>query len=129
MEFYLREIGHIENLDQAEVNREEKLRKAEFKKQQRDEMVRAEQEQNDRKNAELKARMDRVVSKIGKPTMPRSTKKRIKKEVVEVKIDEERLDQIRYLGEDFSMVAVNSESGQPNSMGATGATGKGKGKE
>lgn len=33
--------------------------------------------------------------------MPRSIKKRIKKEVVEVKVDEDRLEYIRYLGEDF----------------------------
>ena len=30
--------------------------------------------------------------------MPRSIKKRIKKEVVEVKVDEDRLEYIRYLG-------------------------------
>jgi hypothetical protein len=34
--------------------------------------------------------------------MPRSTKKRIKKEVKEEKVDEDRLDVIRYLGEDMA---------------------------
>lgn len=102
----MREIGHIENLDPLEVVREEKTCKAEYKKHQREDNLEIEREQNDRKNMELKARMDRVVSKVGKPTMPRSTKKRIKKEVVEVKIDEDKLDYIRYLGEDFAMQAT-----------------------
>lgn len=95
------EIEQIENMDQAEVQREEKLCKGEYKKKQMAERLVAEREQNDRKNDELKARMERVVSKVGKPTMQRSTKKRVKKEVVEVKIDEDRLEYIRYLGEDF----------------------------
>jgi hypothetical protein len=37
--------------------------------------------------------------------MPRSTKKRVKKEVKEEKIDEEKLDVIRYLGEDMAMLS------------------------
>jgi uncharacterized protein (DUF4415 family) len=102
----MREISHIEHLDAQEVSKEEKLAKAEYKKRQREENLQEEREANDRKNAELKARMDRVVSKVGKPMMPRSTKKRIKKEVVEIKIDEDKLDYIRYLGEDFAMAAT-----------------------
>jgi len=31
------EIGHIENIDALEVNKEEKLRKGEYKKRQREE--------------------------------------------------------------------------------------------
>jgi hypothetical protein len=49
----------------------------------------------------MKARMDRVVQKVGKALMPRSTKKKIKKEVVVVKVDEDRLDFMRYLGDDM----------------------------
>jgi uncharacterized protein (DUF4415 family) len=101
----MREISHIEQLDPQEVSKEEKTCKADYKKRQREENLQIEREQNDKKNAELKARMDRVVSKVGKPTMPRSTKKRIKKELVEVKIDEDKLDYIRYLGEDFALAA------------------------
>lgn len=37
--------------------------------------------------------------------MPRSTKKRVKKEVKEEKIDEEKLDVIRYLGEDMALLS------------------------
>jgi hypothetical protein len=37
--------------------------------------------------------------------MPRSTKKRIKKEVKEEKVDEDRLDVIRYLGEDMAQLS------------------------
>lgn len=99
----MREINHIESLDPLEVVKEEKIAKAEYKKKQREENLQIEREQNDKKNAELKARMDRVVSKVGKPTMPRSTKVLIKKKVVEVKIDEDKLDYIRYLGEDFAL--------------------------
>ena len=57
------------------------------------------------KNAELKARMDRVVQKVGKPLMARSTKKRIKKEVKEETVDEDRIDLIRYLGEDMAQLS------------------------
>ena len=39
------------------------------------------------------------------PMMPRSTKKKIKKEVVVVKVDEDRLDFMRYLGEDMAEMA------------------------
>lgn len=34
--------------------------------------------------------------------MQRSTKNKIKKEVVEVKVDEDRQDYVRYLGEDMA---------------------------
>ena len=60
---------------------------------------------NMQKNAELKARMDRVVQKVGKPLMARSTKKRIKKEVKEETVDEDRIDLIRYLGEDMAQLS------------------------
>ena len=65
----------------------------------------AETKANMEKNAELKARMDRVVQKVGKPLMPRSTKKRIKKEIKQEKIDEDRLDVIRYLGDDMALLS------------------------
>ncbi len=42
--------------------------------------------------------------------MGRSVKKRIKKEVVEVKIDEEQLDFMRYLGEDFVLPGSDQKS-------------------
>lgn len=67
--------------------------------------MQAESQANMEKNAELKARMDRVVQKVGKPLMARSTKKRIKKEVKEEKVDEDRLDVIRYLGEDMAQLS------------------------
>ena len=55
------EIEHIEQIDAVEVQREEKIRKGEYKKKQLVERQVAELEQNDKKQAELKARMDRVV--------------------------------------------------------------------
>lgn len=101
----MKEISHIELVDQGEVFKEEKARKAEYKTRQREEHVREEQKHNEMKNSELQARMARVVSKVGKPTMPRSVKKRITKEVVEVEIDEDKLDFMRYLGEDMAGLA------------------------
>ena len=61
IEYYLKEINHIDNLEPGEVIKEEKNRKGEYKKLQREEHIRIESEQNEKKNAELKARMDRVV--------------------------------------------------------------------
>lgn len=65
-------------------------------------MQKLEEEESMAKNAEIKARMDRVAKKVGKAMMPRSTKKKLKKEVVVVKVDEDRLDFQRYLGEDMA---------------------------
>ncbi len=112
MEHAMLEIQHIEKEDLDVVNKEEKLCKGEYKKKQREDNVRIEQEQNDAKQADMKARMDRVVQKVGKAMMPRSTKKKIKKEVVVVKVDEDRLDFMRYLGDD--MVELVDEIKQAN---------------
>lgn len=101
----MQEISVIEGLDSAIVRDQEKQRKGEYKKRQREENLQAESIANMEKNAELKARMDRVVQKVGKPLMARSTKKRIKKEVKEEKVDEDRIDLIRYLGEDMAQLS------------------------
>ena len=101
------EIGHIENIDALEVNKEEKLRKGEYKKRQREEHLQIEKIQDEIKNAELRARMDRVVQKVGKPTMPRSTKKRLTKEEVVVKVDMMKEIHTRYLGEDFAATVAD----------------------
>ena len=97
-------------MDSKEVYNEEKDCKAAFKTRQMKDKIKADQEQDDRRNGELRARMDRVVTKVGKTTMPRSIKKRIKKEVVEVKVDEGRVDYVRYLGADIagSILELNS---------------------
>lgn len=87
------------------VKTQEKERKGVYKKLQLQQKQIVEERENIAKNAELKARMDRVVEKVGKAMMPRSTKKKIKKEVVVVKIDEDRLDFMRYLGEDMADMA------------------------
>jgi hypothetical protein len=100
----MQEITAIEGLDSVIVRDQEKLRKGEYKKRLREENLQAEMQANMEKNAELKARMDRVVQKVGKPLMARSTKKRVKKEIKEEKVDEERLDIIRYLGEDMAQL-------------------------
>lgn len=53
---------------------------------------------NDKKNAELRERGDRVYVKVGRTAMPRSTKTKVKREKAEVKVDEHTLDRHRYLG-------------------------------
>lgn len=105
MEHAMREISHIEEEDLDVVNKQEKERKGVYKKLQLQQKQIVEERENMAKNAELKARMDRVVEKVGKAMMPRSTKKKIKKEVVVVKVDEDRLDFMRYLGEDMAELA------------------------
>lgn len=44
--------------------------------------------------------MERVVKKIGKPAMPRSQKKAIKKKVVKQVQDEEEINWMKYVGEE-----------------------------
>lgn len=105
IEHAMREITHIEDVDLDVVTKQEKERKGIYKKVQLQQKQIVEERENIAKNAELKARMDRVVEKVGKAMMPRSTKKKIKKEVVVVKIDEDRLDFMRYLGEDMADMA------------------------
>jgi len=105
IEHAMTEIGVIEDLDPVEVKDQEQKRKTEYKKRKREEYVKEEAAANMEKNAELKARMERVVQKVGKPTMQRSIKKRVTKEIKEVKVDEDRLDIIRYLGEDMVMLS------------------------
>lgn len=61
IEAHIREIDHMESIDQAEVTKEEKFRKGEYKKKQREINFKEEEEANMKKNNELKARMDRVV--------------------------------------------------------------------
>jgi hypothetical protein len=53
----------MEHLDEAEVNKEEKTLKGDYKKKQRETTLKREKELNDKKNADLKARMDRVYEK------------------------------------------------------------------
>ncbi len=100
------------------MNKEEKHCKGEYKKKQREENIRIEQEQNEVQQANMKARMDRVVQKVGKALMPRSTKKKIKKEVVVVKVDEDRLDFMRYLGEDMAELADEIKEGNGGTLHA-----------
>ena len=57
----MQELSAIEGLDQVMVRDQEKQRKGEYKKRLREENLHAEMQANMEKNAELKARMDRVV--------------------------------------------------------------------
>ena len=88
----------MEKINEDEVNTEEKSRKAVYKKDQREKNQLREKEATDKKNAELRLRMERVYEKVGRTAMPRSQKKRVKREKTEVKIDEHTLDRIKYLG-------------------------------
>lgn len=103
-------MGHIEVIDAVEVNKEEKLRKGEYKKRLREEVLQIGLVQDEIKNAELRARMDRVVQKVGKPMMARSTKKRLTKEEVVVKVDIMKEVHTRYLGEDYAATMADQPS-------------------
>ena len=99
LETYMKEIHYIEELDESEVIREEKTLKGDYKKRQREENMNKEKEANEKKNKDLKERMKRVYEKLGRVAMPRSMKKKVKREKAEVKVDMDTLDQLRYLGE------------------------------
>ena len=95
----MKEIKYIESIDEPEVNKEEKGLKGIYKKNQRETNQNKEAETNEKKNGELRARMDRVYQKVGRTAMPRSMKKKVKREKAEVKVDEHTLDKLRYLGQ------------------------------
>lgn len=95
----MKEIKHIEDEDDNEVTKEEKALKGEYKRAQREKNHVIKQEQTEKKNAELRLRMERVYQKMGRQAMPRSMKKKVKREKAVVKIDEHTLDRLRYLGQ------------------------------
>ena len=96
----MKDIGYLENAAnmKTDVERQEKELKGEYKKNQREINQKKEKDANDKKNAELQLRMERVYQKVGRVSMPRSMKKKVKREKAEVKVDEDTVDQHRYLG-------------------------------
>lgn len=56
----MKEISYFELIDEGEVTKQEKDCKAEYKKEQRKIKADQEAEANEKKNQELKSRMDRV---------------------------------------------------------------------
>ena len=94
----MKEINHIEEEDDTEVNKEEKALKGEYKRAQREKNALIKVEQTEKKNAELRLRMERVYQKVGRQAMPRSMKKKVKREKAVVKVDEHTLDRLKYLG-------------------------------
>lgn len=99
LENHMRNIDYMEKEDSVEVNKIEKNLKGDYKREQREKNANKEKEMINKKNSELKARMDRVYEKVGRVAMPRSMKKKVKREKAEVKIDEHTLDRLRYLGQ------------------------------
>ena len=101
LENHIKELKYIEKNEEweIEVNKEEKNLKAEYKKKQREINQNREKDANEKKNNDLKERMDRVYQKMGRVAMPRSMKKKVKREKAEIKVDQDTLDQNRYLGE------------------------------
>lgn len=83
--------GSTMNL-KPEVEKQEKELKGEYKKNQREINQKREKDLNDKKNDELKLRMERVYQKQGRVAMPRSMKKKVKREKTEVKVDQETVD-------------------------------------
>lgn len=95
----MREINNIEDIDANEVKVQEKELKNAYKQKLRETNQAREKAADDAKKAELKARMDRIYKKVGRTAMPRSMKKKVKREKVEVVADQATLDQKKYLGE------------------------------
>lgn len=95
----MREINYIEDIDANEVKKQEKELKNAYKQKLKETNQAREKAADDSKKAELKARMDRIYKKVGRTAMPRSMKKKVKREKVEVVADQATLDQKKYLGE------------------------------
>ena len=89
LEENMRDIKYLEQINEGEVNKEEKFLKGEWKKKQREENQKKEKELIKNKNEELNARRDRKFTKQGKTAMHRSVKKNVKREKQEVVIDVE----------------------------------------
>ena len=102
LEENMKQLHYMEIIDEVAIRKEEKARKDLYKKDLRDQFTKKEQELIDKKNKDLQMRMERKYIKVGRTTMPRSQKKRVKREVRVVKIDQETLDRQRYLGEEAS---------------------------
>ena len=83
----MREINYIEDIDSNEVKNQEKELKNNYKQKLRETNQAREKAADDAKKAELKARMDRIYKKVGRTAMPRSMKKKVKREKVEVVAD------------------------------------------
>lgn len=83
----MREINYIEDIDANEVKNQEKELKNAYKQKLRETTQASQKAADDAKKAELKARMDRIYKKVGRTAMPRSMKKKVKREKVEVKED------------------------------------------
>lgn len=92
IEEYMKALDNIFDIDPKEINVEERIRKGEHKKEQREKILAKEKDQQEKKNAELKARMDRVYQKLGRNAMPRSMKKKVKKEKTKVVENEDIID-------------------------------------
>jgi hypothetical protein len=101
LEDKLSKISQIYAIDDVAVLKEEKEQKKLQKERQREINLERERILNEQKDRELKERMTRVYEKVGRVTVPRSEKPRIKREVKVVKIDQETLDRQRYLGEEI----------------------------
>lgn len=96
---YIKDIGYIESHDIDEVNKQEKELKGEYKKKNREIKSIEEREAQDKKKAELRARMERVYEKTGRTGMARSMKKKVKREKIVVAENQDLIDQRKYLGE------------------------------
>ena len=86
-------------IDQLAVKDQEGVQKKKWKHDQKAIKLAKEDEANEKKNQELKERMNRVYQREGKVAMQKSKKPEVKKEVKVFKIDQDTLDRLKYLGE------------------------------
>jgi len=95
----MREIKDHEKEREKQVIDAEKQMKGEFTKKKREAQMEQERRNNEMKNKQLKDRMERVHKKVGKPAMPRSQKKVVKKKEEKKVYDQNVEDRKKYVGE------------------------------
>lgn len=95
----MKEIKHFEDINEPEIIKEEKALKNIYNSNKRALTFEKEKEAQQKKKEELRLRMERVYKKQGKTAMPRSMKKKVKKEVIQVVENQDVIDRRKYLGE------------------------------
>ena len=82
-----------------QIQEQEKNCKEIYKSKLREQNAEKDKIADESKKAELRARMERQYKKVGKTSMPRSNKIKVKKEKQKVVVDQATLDQKTYLGD------------------------------
>ena len=98
-------LKNLNTIDQEWTNAEEKGRYQDFKQEIGEERKASKQEKEKEKADALEKRKNLEFVKVGKVPMLRSTKPTIKKQEVKQTVDQETLDNLKYLGDLDDLVA------------------------